>query len=118
MAGDFLGNGKPDLLVGGSSSPARLLIGNGNGTFQSPVNSIDWQTGQTGQLIVADFNHDGKMDIAGTTNNANTLKIFLGNGDGTFQPAIAYTTDFNPSPASSPPTSMATATSTLLSPPW
>jgi uncharacterized repeat protein (TIGR01451 family) len=36
-------------------------------------------------IVVADFNNDGKLDIAVANSNSNNVSILLGNGDGTFQ---------------------------------
>jgi hypothetical protein len=44
-------------------------------------------------FAVADFNHDGKLDIVVV---GEELQIFLGNGDGTFQPPINYTVGTSP----------------------
>ena len=38
--------------------------------------------------VVADFNGDGRLDLAGST--ASGVAIMLGNGDGTFQPKVEY----------------------------
>jgi hypothetical protein len=46
-------------------------------------------TTQSTAIVVADLNGDGKPDlVVGSTSNVSVL---LGNGDGTFQPAITYT---------------------------
>jgi len=44
-------------------------------------------------IVVADFNHDGKLDLAVTAggSNTDTVAVLLGNGDGTFRKAIYYT---------------------------
>ena len=53
-------------------------------------------------LFVADFDGDGKADLA-VTNSDNTLTILLGNGDGTFRATAAspmtfpYTASVGPS---------------------
>ena len=41
-------------------------------------------------IIAADFNNDGKLDIA--TNDGMTIRTFIGKGDGTFTTGNAYAT--------------------------
>ncbi|MGA7221073.1 MAG: choice-of-anchor D domain-containing protein [Candidatus Sulfotelmatobacter sp.] len=47
-------------------------------------------------IIVADFNGDGKPDIAVTNRGSNTISVMLGNGDGTFGAAQGYATGADP----------------------
>jgi hypothetical protein len=75
VVADFNGDGKADLATSGS-----ILLGNGDGTFQSVGT---YPIGPT-WLVVADFNGDGKADLAGAG------EVSLGNGDGTFQYPLAY----------------------------
>ena len=44
------------------------------------------------QVITADFHGNGKLDLAVTNTADGTVSILMGNGDGTFQPAVTYNT--------------------------
>jgi len=88
--GDFNGDGKLDLVIALSSVPglgAGVLLGNGDGTFRPEVD-YDTGTGAT-SVAVADFNGDGKLDLALGTGNL-AVAVLLGNGDGTFKPHTDY----------------------------
>lgn len=87
---DFNGDGNLDLAVlttSISSNSLAVLLGNGNGTFAAPVN-YPLPYGQPLSAVPADFNHDGKIDVAVLA--GATAAVFLGNGDGTFQKYKAY----------------------------
>ena len=72
-----------------------MLLGNGDGTFQAPLNY-----GSGGYLAVSvavgDVNLDGKSDLivanlcVTSAECGGILGVLLGNGDGTFSPAATY----------------------------
>jgi hypothetical protein len=47
-------------------------------------------------VATADFNADGRLDLAVANVGTNTVSVLLGNGDGTFQPARTSGTGFGP----------------------
>lgn len=73
MTGDFNGDGKRDVITA-----SNILFGKGDGTF-----TLGPASPSTGATVVADFNKDGKDDIAAYTAGGG-VSIGLGNGDGTF----------------------------------
>ena len=89
--GDFNNDGKADLAVADAASPGyvTILLGNGDGTFQTATNYPAGAYGLT-SIALADFNEDGKMDLAVIPLGVEfgPIAILLGNGDGTFQAPI------------------------------
>jgi hypothetical protein len=74
--GDFNNNGSLDVAVALGSSVS-ILMGNGQGNFSAPTSFQSVGN----KIIAADFNNDGKLDLA--TNS----EIRLGNGAGQFAAA-------------------------------
>lgn len=93
VAGDFNGDGKPDIALNNlDGAGIYILAGNGDGTFQAPVLSIP---NATGTMAAADLNGDGKLDLV-VEIGAVAGQIYLGNGDGTFSNANSYVLSFVP----------------------
>jgi hypothetical protein len=75
-----------DLAVANQTAgTVSILHGKGDGTFTvEPTLTLPSGAGPTA-IAVGDFNDDGFADLAVVNKNANTVTIFLGNGDETFQ---------------------------------
>ena len=92
--GDLDQDSIPDLAVGSAwvddDERVFILLGNGDGTFQT---AVDYSVGDDGynDVTIGDLNNDSFPDLA-TSIDGNTLSVsvLLGNGDGTFQEAIGY----------------------------
>ncbi len=84
--GDFTGNGNLGVaVVNQGSDSVTILPGNGDGTFQQPLTVALPQGSGATSIVAADFNNDGRTDLAVTDSSLNEVSILLGNGDGTFQ---------------------------------
>jgi Bacterial Ig-like domain (group 3)/FG-GAP-like repeat/FG-GAP repeat len=99
---DVDGNGFLDLAVlDRNDRNVTILLGQGDGTFQVELNicedPLTFAVGEGGQqLVIADFNGDGKADMAVTNAQDSQVSILLGLGNGTFQTQVTYGVGFNP----------------------
>jgi len=82
-------DGSPDILAE-QGAKFGIALGNGNGTFQSM--QFTTLSGTLVGLTVADFNHDGNLDVIAAGNalqsngsTAGVLNVFTGDGNGTFK---------------------------------
>jgi fibronectin type 3 domain-containing protein len=98
IAADFDRDGKLDLAVTNQNdATVSILLGNGNGTFQLPAASYpavpaNAAIKDVASVSVGDFNGDNKLDLAVTNPSNDTVSVLLGNGEGTFQAPVTYST--------------------------
>ena len=84
--GDFTGNGNLGLAVLNEySDSVTILPGNGDGTFQQSLTIPLAAGGMPTSIVAADFNDDGRIDLAVADPILGEVDILLGNGDGTFE---------------------------------
>lgn len=81
---DVNGDARVDLVIShglGASGYLSVHLGNGKGGFTA-TSRIPVE--EPGELVAADFNHDGKPDLALTSFSGGVL-LLLGTGDGAFE---------------------------------
>ncbi len=98
VTGNFVaGSNNVDMAVlenfpeGVGTSQLAILIGRGNGTFEPEVLYPTVFTQGAGPMVVGDFTGNGIDDVIVFSKNSDLAEIFLGNGNGTFQPGTVFT---------------------------
>ncbi|CAF4034571.1 unnamed protein product [Rotaria sp. Silwood2] len=69
-----------------------IVLGHGNGTFANPILYSTGPDTAPRSIAVGDFNHDNCLDVTVANYGANTIGVFFGYGNGTFQDVIALST--------------------------
>lgn len=113
-SGDFNEDGAPDLASSNHySNTFTVQLNDGEGVFQgvyeepvepSGISAASEETSYTSYptgygpmgIATADFDDDGHLDVAVANYDDGTISLFLGNGDGTFEPAGTFDTIAHP----------------------
>jgi len=85
--GDLNGDGLIDIALAGglaADGPVSVMFGSGGGAFASPSSLA--ASGRN--VVIADFDRDGKLDMAFI--GSGMLSVLIGRGDGTFAPVASY----------------------------
>jgi hypothetical protein len=88
--GDFLGNGRQDVVCvcAWEGTTITIMYNNGDGSFQTPGTTIT--VGSSNENVVTgDFNRDGRTDIV--VLGSSSFTVLLNDGGGHFHQAASYT---------------------------
>ncbi|WP_214071778.1 FG-GAP-like repeat-containing protein [Mucilaginibacter sp. dw_454] len=101
--GDIDGDGKPDVVISNQSANTVSVLRNSStpGTINFDT-KVDFATGSgPGSVVIADFDGDGKSDLAVTNNYGNSLSVLQNNSvsgiitSSSFTAHVDYTTDLH-----------------------
>src|SRR5262249_54761606 len=99
IVADFNNDGQSDIAtVNADGFPQTLavLLRSGASFVLQPILTLNSSTISSDvNLVAADFDHDGKMDIASVASSFFGVRVARGNGDGTFSPPVTFTTSGN-----------------------
>ena len=103
--GDVNGDGKNDLVtsVFGTDS-VNVQLGNGDGTFGAATSILIVPGFGPAESHLVSLRGNGTLDLIVASFNTNQIAVLLGNGNGTFQPPVLYTSGS----AQNTPTSLTT----------
>ncbi|MEQ1802501.1 MAG: FG-GAP-like repeat-containing protein [Gammaproteobacteria bacterium] len=95
--GDLNGDTWPDVAIAcHATTLIAVLLNNGTGGLLPAVTYSMGTGSRPHSLVVADFNEDGKLDIAVADYGANNVGIRLGTGNGTFPSVATFATGTGP----------------------
>jgi hypothetical protein len=105
ILGDWNHDGKVDIAGADFTfvdmAPGRraaVVLGTGAGTFTLP-GATPLVGSSPAAMVGADFNHDGKLDLAVANFTSDNVSILLGNGDGTFTAGVTLPAGAGPNGA-------------------
>jgi len=97
---DVNADGYPDVILSHTSyfglpdiGSIEVHLGNGDGTFHTDSLVTTLSATVVVDFAAGDFNRDGIVDVAVTSQPNGILNILFGVGDGTFAPPVVYQTD-------------------------
>jgi hypothetical protein len=96
-AADLNGDTKPDLVISDStltSTQIGVLLNNGDGTF-GPVQTLPGIT-TVSSFALSDVDGDLNTDLVVSDTGASVIHVFMGKGDGSFQPSLDIASSFPP----------------------
>ena len=79
---DFNGDRRPDYVVANFGGSVSVFLGSPSGVYSPTTHPT---SARTVGVLAADFNRDGKADIAALSSRGADVTVLLGNGDGTFR---------------------------------
>ena len=102
--GDLNEDGRLDLIltntIQDTSHSVSILIGLGNGTFNTPTTLAVSENSRPEDVLVTDLNQDGHLDLVtantGFPGGSDSLAVLLGHGDATFEAGQQYSVSDDP----------------------
>ena len=93
-AADFNRDGRADVVTqqvheGTTRAVFRVLLGRGDGTF-APAGGNDLFMPYVQEIVTADLDRDGHVDVVGASGSPSNIVVWYGNGDGTSSRLVSY----------------------------